>query len=78
MRYLIAIISAVIVALIVTVFVSPPLANWVVSRFSFDSPDEVGSLHALVYMAINVTGLAAGWLVGWAIGGLVEKDDPVP
>lgn len=77
MRYLIAIISAVIVALVVTIFLSPPLANWVVSRFSFDSPDEVGSLHALVYMAINISGLAVGWLIGWAIGGRFEHDTPV-
>ena len=77
MRYLIAIISAVILAFIVTIFVSPPLANWVVSRFSFDSPDEVGSLHALVYMAINISGLVAGWLLGWLIGGRFEHDSPV-
>lgn len=77
MRYLIAILSAVLVALVVTLFLSSPVASWVVGRFSFESPDDVGNLHALVYMAVNAAGLITGWLIGWAIGGRFEKDEPV-
>lgn len=77
MRYLIAILAAVLVALVVTMFFSSPVASWVVGQFSYESPDDVGNLHALVYMAVNVAGLITGWLIGWAIGGRFETDEPV-
>ncbi|MGW8207345.1 MAG: hypothetical protein ACWGMY_10395 [Hyphomicrobiaceae bacterium] len=77
MRYLIAIIAAVAVALLVTIYVSSPVASWVVRQFAFDSPDSVADLHALVFMAVNLGGLILGWLLGWAIGGAFEKDEPV-
>lgn len=77
MRYVIASIAAILVALAVTVFVSPPLTGWVLQQFTYESPDSVDDLDMLVFMAINVSGLIAGWLLGWAIGGAFEKDDPV-
>ncbi len=77
MRYLIAIIAAIAVALVVTIYVSSPIANWVVRQFTFDSPDSVAQLHALVYMAINILGLIVGWILGWAIGGAFGRADPV-
>ncbi len=76
-RYLIAIISAIVVALCVTMYVSSPIASWVVRQFAFDSPDSVADLHALVFMAVNIVGLILGWIVGWAIGGVFERDNPV-
>lgn len=77
MRYLIAIISGIVVALGVTIYVSSPIASWVVRQFAFDSPDSVADLHALVFMAVNVAGLVVGWIIGWAIGGTFERDSPV-
>ena len=77
MRYLIAIVAAIAVALLATIFVSSPIASWVVRQFAFDSPDSVADLHALVFMVVNVVGLIGGWFIGWAIGGAIEKDDPV-
>lgn len=77
MRYLIAIVAAVAVALVVTIYVSSPVASWVVRQYAFDSPDSVADLHALVFMAVNITGLVLGWIIGWAIGGGFEKNDPV-
>ena len=50
MRYVIAMLVAIVVAAIVTVFVSPLLANLAVDRFTFESPDEVGNLEDGVYM----------------------------
>lgn len=78
MRYLIAIISAIAVAAVVTLLLSTPIASWVVRQFTFDSPDTVADLHALVFMAVNIGALVAGWFLGWAIGGYLDEDDPVP
>ena len=77
MRYLIAMIAAIALALPASMFVSTPVANWVVSLFSFDSPDTVGDLHAFAFMASNVAALAIGWTIGWAIGGRFAKETTV-
>ena len=77
MRYLVAMIGAVACALPASLFLSTPIANWVVSLFSFDSPDTVGDLHAFAFMASNVVALAVGWTIGWAIGGRFEKETTV-
>jgi hypothetical protein len=69
MRYLIAMLVAIAIALPVTLFVSPWLSSLVVARFSFDSPDEVGNLEDGIYMLTNLGGLAIGWTLGWIIGG---------
>ncbi len=77
MRYLIAMAVAIVVALLVTVFVSQPLANMVVDRFTFESPDEVADLHSAVYMLSNLAGLLVGWVIGWFGGGrLVSPPAP--
>ena len=73
MRYLIAMIAAMGVALLATLFVSSPVASWVVARFTFDSPDTVADLHSFVFMAVNALGLLVGWGLCWGVGGrLVE------
>ena len=41
MRYVCAMVGAIVLALVATLFVSVPLANWVVNSFEFDSPDTV-------------------------------------
>ena len=58
MRYLIAMLVAIVVAALVTVFVSPQLASMAVDRFTFDSPDEVGNLEDGVYMLTQPGGPA--------------------
>jgi vancomycin permeability regulator SanA len=68
MRYVIAMVTAAIAALLTSIFLSSPIAGWVVRQYTFDSPDTVASLHAAVFMAVSVTGLVAGFLLGW-IGG---------
>ena len=77
MRYLISMIAAIAVALVATLFVSSPVASWMVSRFTFDSPDTVADLHAAVFMVVNVLAVAIGWSIGWAIGGRFENETHV-
>jgi len=68
MRYLIAMIFAIVCAAATTVFVSSPVATWVVDQQVFESPDEVADLHMLVFMGVNLVGLAIGWTIGWWLG----------
>jgi hypothetical protein len=68
MRYLIAMCCAVAAAAAATFFLSTPTASWVVRQFTFDSPDSVATLHALVFMLTNLIALVAGFTLGWALG----------
>jgi cell division protein FtsX len=77
MRYVIAMLAAVVAAVLVTVFVSPQLASLAVSRFTFDSPDEVGNLEDGVFMLSSLAALLVGWVIGWLVGGrLVSRPAP--
>jgi hypothetical protein len=73
MRYVFAMIAAIVVALITTIFLSPWVATTVVSLFTFDSPDEVGNLEDGAYMLTNLAGLMLGWVIGWYVGGRFDK-----
>jgi hypothetical protein len=75
MRYLIAMIFAVAAAGATTYFVSTPAASWVVRQFAFESPDEVADLHSLVFMGVNLLGLAVGWTIGWWVGAFGRKSE---
>ena len=75
MRYLCAMIAAAILAAIATLFVSVPLANAVVRQFTFDSPDQVASLHAAAFMGANLAALLIGWGLGWLIAGRFAQAD---
>lgn len=69
MRYVVAMVCAVIVAGLATVFLSSSVADWVVSHQRFESSDDAENLHMLVFIATNVGALLVGWLVGWTIAG---------
>jgi membrane associated rhomboid family serine protease len=73
MRYVVAMVFAVIGAALASVFLSSHVADWVVGHMSFESPDDADSLHMAVYMASNVGGLIIGWLLGWIIGGATSS-----
>jgi hypothetical protein len=78
MRYVFAMAGAIVLALIATLFVSVPIANTVVDRYTFDSPDTVADLHAAVFMLSNLAALLIGWIVGWIVGGRLATRAPVP
>ena len=65
MRYVISMVTAIAFALIATIFISSRLATWIVSGMTFESPDDVANLHALIFMASNFAALILGWIVGW-------------
>jgi hypothetical protein len=69
MRYVVAMIGAIIVAGLAIVFLSSHVADWVVSHRSFESSDDAENLHMLTFIATNVVALLVGWLVGWTIAG---------
>ena len=77
MRYLIAMLVAIVIAALVTVFVSPQLASMAIARYTFDSPDEVGNLEDGVFMLTSLAALLVGWVIGWLIGGrMVSRPAP--
>jgi hypothetical protein len=78
MRYMFAMAGAILVALLATLFVSVPIANAVVDRYTFDSPDTVADLHAAVFMLCNLAALLVGWIAGWIVGGRFATRSPVP
>jgi vancomycin permeability regulator SanA len=78
MRYLVAIICAVIGAFLATVFISSPVATLVVASQRFSDPDQVADLHSAVFMAVNAVGLITGWAVGWLVGGRIIAGETPP
>jgi uncharacterized membrane protein len=77
MRYVFAMAGAIVLALVATLLVSVPLANMVVDRYTFDSPDTVADLHTAVFMLSNLAALLIGWIIGWIIGGRFTTRAPV-
>ncbi len=65
MRYVVAMVFAVIGAALAAVFLSSQVADWVVARQTFESPDEADNMHMLAYMGSNV---AASSSAGWSAG----------
>lgn len=78
MRYLVAIICAVLGAFLATIFVSSSVATMVVNSQRFSDPDQVADMHAAIFMAINALGLMAGWAFGWLIGGRIIAGETPP
>jgi hypothetical protein len=76
MRYVVAMVFAVIGAALTAVFASSQVADWVVLHQSFESPDGADSMHMLIYMASNVAGLLIGWLLGWIVAGSTGAGKP--
>ena len=69
MRYVVAMVFAVIVAGLAAVFLSSSVADWVVAHETFESSDDAENLHMLTFIGTNVVALLVGWLVGWAVAG---------
>jgi putative Ca2+/H+ antiporter (TMEM165/GDT1 family) len=69
MRYLIAIIFAIVGAAVAMQFLSGPVANWAALQFKYESSDDAETMNQMVFMIVNLAGLVVGWTIGWAIGG---------
>ena len=41
---------------------------------AFDSPDQVGDMHSLIFMASNFFGLLLGWGFGWSVASALAKE----
>lgn len=78
MRYVIAMVFAVIGAGLMMMFVSSDVASTIVAGRRFDNPDDVADLHAALFMALNVVGLIVGWALGWMFGSIVVPPEKVP
>lgn len=68
MRYLIAMVVAVLFAGAATFLISSPIASAVVRSMTFESPDSVANMHAFVFMTVNAAALVTGFVVGWGLG----------
>lgn len=79
MRYVIAMVFAIIVAVYTAAQFATPLTTSIIDSMKFESPDQVEDIHSALMIGIALLGLIAGWLFGWAVGGLfVRSDAPKP
>ncbi len=69
MRYLVAILFAIVGAALAMAFLSGPVADWAALQLKFDSSDEAENINQLAFMAVNLAGLIVGWTIGWVVGG---------
>lgn len=74
MRYVVAMIFALLAAAGCILWLGSPVASWAVDKMTFDNPDQVGDMHSLIFMATNLAGLLFGWALGWSIGGVAESN----
>jgi F0F1-type ATP synthase membrane subunit c/vacuolar-type H+-ATPase subunit K len=78
MRYVIAMLFAIIGAALMMAFLSSNLASAIVATQRFTSPDDVADMHTALFMAFNLAGLIAGWTIGWLIGAAVVPSETAP
>lgn len=69
MRYLVAIIFAIVGAALAMHFLSGPVADWAALQLKYESSDEAENMNQLAFMVVNLAGLIVGWTIGWMIGG---------
>lgn len=75
MRYVIAMVTATVMALAASLLVASPVASWMVRQFTFESPDTVASLHAATFMAVSLAALIFGFVLGWVGGRKWQIED---
>ena len=76
MRYVVAIVFALVGAGLAAVFLGSAVADWIVAHQTFDSSDDAENLHMLAFVGSIAGGLIVGWLVGWLIAGAGRSSTP--
>jgi hypothetical protein len=69
MRYLVAILFAIVGAALAMHFLSGPVADWAALQLKYESSDDAENVNQLAFMAVNLAGLVVGWTIGWVIAG---------
>ncbi|MEQ1578033.1 MAG: hypothetical protein ABL894_10295 [Hyphomicrobium sp.] len=75
MRYVIAMIFAICVAVFTAAQFAAPLTTSIIDGMKFESPDQVEDIHSALMIGIALLGLVIGWVIGWAAGGLFVRSD---
>lgn len=78
MRYVIAMLFAVVGAGLMMAFAASDIASAIVATRRFDNPDDVADMHTALFMALNLAGLVAGWCLGWIFGGVIVPAGKAP
>jgi membrane associated rhomboid family serine protease len=73
MRYVIAIIFAVVAGLFVAAQYSTQLTSGILAGTKFQSPDQVEDMHAMLMIGFALLGAVGGWIVGWLVGGIFDR-----
>jgi uncharacterized membrane protein required for colicin V production len=68
MRYVLAMLCGIILAALAATFLSDPVAGWVSTQFTYESPDGQNDVEQMVFLAVLILALAIGWTIGWAVG----------
>ncbi len=68
MRYVLAMIGALVAAAVAARFVGGVAATWVSTKFTYDSPDGQSDVEQMTFLGVMAGGLVIGWLIGWALG----------
>ena len=78
MRYVIAIIFAVLGGVFVAAQLAAPMTSSIVADTKFESPDQVEDLHSMLMIGFALLGAFAGWLLGWFVGGFFDHPPKNP
>lgn len=76
MRYVVAMVFALVGAGLAAVFLGSGVADWIVAHQTFDSSDDAENLHMLAFVGSIAGGLVVGWLVGWVVAGAGRSSTP--